>query len=273
MAKYRCAIGDVPILGERDMARMESEAAELTRSRGGERHGMIPRDWTRTPLGSFCAPFKLPTIPRDQWKERIADLVKYKARLSDLIAYHKLTVKNQGQTPLCWTFGITYAYETALLQRHRTKVRLSPASVGQLIQGVNGMAGGYGPEAIKKIGEAGIVPSSMWPDSKYGRQYDNAETKAARKKYLMTEWLDLATRNFDQVMTCLLMLFPLGGGFNWWRHLVMLCDPVDLGRDEYGILIGNSWGPSYGENGFAVLQGSKCIPDTANAPNVGLMQL
>lgn len=267
MAKYRCALGAIPILSDRQCAMMEREAYEAQ----GRGYGLLPRDYNDTPLGSFCAPFSMPTIPENEWRARIDEQKRTKGRLSDLIAHHKLTVKNQGKTPLCWAFGITFAYEISILQRYGTKVRLSPASIAQRIQGVNGMSGGYGPDAIKEIGKDGIAPSSLWPDNKYGRQYDNAESKAARKKYILNEWLDLKPRNFDQLATCLLMLNATGTGFNWWRHLVCAVDLVYEGGD-YGILIGNSWGTGYGENGYSVIMLPKANPDSANAPQVGLYQ-
>lgn len=269
MAKHSTGVGKVQILSDRECRSLEQLAIEA----GGNAHGLIPRDYRQTPQGSFCAPFNLPTIPRNEWRDRIKEREKNKARMSDLFAHFKRKVKNQSQTPLCWSFSATSTVESAILTRHRKLISLSPASVGQLIQGVNGMAGGWSSNAIKKIAEAGICPSSLWPDTKYGRQYDNAETKAARKAYMLTEWLDLKRRSFDQLMTALLMNFTTAIGLNWWSHAIMAVDPIVEGNDDFGVLIENSWGAGWKDGGYSILMESKATPDDAVCPNVTLMQV
>lgn len=268
MATSETGFGKVRILTDKECQVMEQEAAAAH----GEGHGLIPRDYTETPEGSFCAPWTLPNIPRGEWKERIKDREKYKARISDVYSHFGRKVKNQGKTPLCWSFAATSCVESAILVRHRKLISLSPASVGQLIQGVNGMAGGWSSNAIKKIAEAGIVPSSLWPDNKYGKQYDNQETKAERKKYLLTEWLDLKRRSFDQLMTAVLMNFTTAIGLNWWAHAIKAVDPISEGN-EFGVLIENSWGPDWNDDGYSVLMEEKATPDDAVCPNVMLMPI
>lgn len=268
-ATYKCALGDVPIFTDRQVEMMGEAAKEAPNQEG---YGLIPRDYDVTPEGSFCAPFDMTPFDKATWAERLESQTRNKARLSDLLAHFKWKIKNQGQTPLCWAFAAVGAVECAILQRHRKLISLSPASVGQLIQGPNGMQGGWSSEAIKKIAEAGIAPSSLWPDNKYGRAYDNEETKAARKAYMLTEWLDLKRRNFDQVATCLLMGFPVAVGYNHWSHAIYAVDLVKQGSD-WGVLIANSWGTGWSENGYGVLMGSKAVPDDATCPNVTLMQV
>ena len=68
---------------------------------------------------------------------------------------------------------------------------------------------------------------------------------------------------FDMVASCLLANIPCAVDFNWWGHSVMACDLVDLGNGQYGIRFRNSWTDSYGDKGFAVLTGSKAIPNGA----------
>jgi hypothetical protein len=71
-------------------------------------------------------------------------------------------------------------------------------------------------------------------------------------------------------MTCLFLRIPVAVGYNWWSHEVCAVDPVRVSAGNYGIRIRNSWGSSYGEDGFATLAGSKAIPDDAVAPRVTL---
>jgi hypothetical protein len=68
------------------------------------------------------------------------------------------------------------------------------------------------------------------------------------------------------MMTLLLMKIPVVIDLNWWGHCVVALDAEEIERGSFGPLIWNSWTDSWGENGTAVLQGSKGIPDNAVAP-------
>lgn len=232
--------------------------------------GTNPRDYDIHP---FCGGFgKSPftkLIPREEWKERIEEMERTKTRLSDITA--KLEVKNQRSSNFCWSFATVYCVEVIRELAGLEYVKLSPSSVACPITNYRNI-GGWGTEALNYIIENGIVPQSMWPEVSFERKYNTEEAKIERLKYKVTEWYDIGNRNFDQVMSCLLLRIPLSGGFSWWRHQTALLDPVYLGPNSYGIRSRNSWGPSYGQNGYFILSGSKAVPDDACAPRVSVIK-
>ncbi len=146
-------------------------------------------------------------------------------------------------------------------------VLLSPASVAAPIKGYRNQ-GGWGGEALEYIVAHGVAPVADWPANAINKQYDNAASQASRQRFTVTEWWDLAPRNFDQLMTCLLLRIPVPIGLNWWHHEVCAIDPVVLSPGKFGVRFRNSWGDGYGDQGFGVLTESKATPDDAVAPRV-----
>jgi hypothetical protein len=63
-----------------------------------------------------------------------------------------------------------------------------------------------------------------------------------------------------EVVSCLLSLIPVAGGYNWWSHEVTL---MRLSI-EIRLRIYNSWG-NWGEEGFGWLDGNRRYPDDAVA--------
>lgn len=233
--------------------------------------GLIPRDYASQPLGSldFAKPFDLPLIPRAEWKERIAEQEAKGLTLSQQARAAKLPVKNQRQTNYCWIFAPTHAVEVVRLSHNQPYVSLSPASAGAQIKGFRNV-GGWGTDGLKFIVDKGLVPSEFWPDTAIDRKHQTTANLERAKAFRVTEWTELDPRNLDQLGTCLLSGIPVAVGYNWWGHEVLACDVVALPNGEFGIRIRNSWGPGYGDDGFAVLSGRKMLPDDACAPRVAI---
>ena len=233
--------------------------------------GYEERDWNQSPYGEgYAAPFDIPLIPRSEWRERIEDMEKTESRLSDLCEREGLTVLNQGRTNFCWANGPVHCVEILRLSQGQPKVRLSPASVAAPIKNYRNV-GGWGEESLEYIVKHGIVPQELWPQDAISRQYQTDRAQKERGKYQVDEWWDLQPRNFDQLMTCLLLRIPVSVAYNWWRHLVMAVDPVAL-DGGFGIRIRNSWGTRWGRNGTAVFREgygrNRANPDEALAPRV-----
>lgn len=233
--------------------------------------GYQNRDWSASPLGEgYAAAFDIPLIPRSEWRDRIEDMERTKSRLTDLIDAAGLTVLSQGRTNYCWANGPVHCVEILRLSQGQPMVRLSPASVAAPIKNYRNV-GGWGEQSLGYIIEHGIVPQSMWPANSIDRRLDTKKSREERKKYKVREWCDLQPRNFDQLMTVLLLRTPASVAYNWWRHLVMAVDPVAL-DGGFGIRVRNSWGRKWGSNGTAVFREgygkNKANPDEALAPRV-----
>jgi len=228
--------------------------------------GLIARDYDQQPFGSYGArgiPFDV--IPRSEWAERIKAKERNKTRIVDLCDHAGLTCLNQGSTNYCWINAPVHTLEIRRVVQNQKLVRLSPASVGAPIKNFRNN-GGWGTEGLKYLVKHGCVPQDNWPANAIQRKYDTSANDALRPRYRVTEWMELERRNFDQLITCLLLGYPVAIGLNWWRHEVTAMDAVILGRNKYGVIIDNSWGPGWGENGRGVLTEKKATPDDAVSP-------
>ncbi len=231
--------------------------------------GLIARDFERQPLGSlgFAKPFDLPLIPRSEWAGRIEEQDATRSSLHHLRLTLNVPVKNQKKTNYCWINAPVCCVETVRAVQGNQYVELSPASCGALIKGYRDV-GGWGTEGIKFIVSHGIAPVSLWPANAIDSRYDTADVKRERQKYRISEWYELQPDNFEQLATCLLLNIPIAVGYNWWGHEVTAIRLVKPGRNTYGIVIANSWGGSWEDNGYGVLTEGKGTPDDAIGPRV-----
>jgi len=230
--------------------------------------GHMPRPYSEVPegqLGPFAAAFPF-SIPRSEWADRIEEKDKAQSGLYFAWKQSNMPPLNQNGTNYCWTNGVVTAIQLTRIVNNAPFIEYSSASVAAPIKGYRNQ-GGWGGEALEYIVENGVLPVSFWPPNAIKKQYDTPESRVERAKHKITEWYELQRRNFDQLMTAMLLDLPVAVGYNWWSHEVCAMRPVKLpGNDKYGIGILNSWGTSYGENGFAVLTESKATPDDAVCP-------
>lgn len=227
------------------------------------RSGYAARDFDANPFGSlgYAAPFSMPLIPRAEWKDRIEEMTRTKSRLSDLAALVGWKPKHQARTNFCWANGTTMAVELARVAAGQPHVPLSPASVACEITGFRNR-GGWGGQAIEYGSQYGWAPESLWPPNAIDRQYDNPQSQATRSLYQARDWQELQPRNFDQLMTLLLLRIPCLRADNRWSHLVACIDPLVMQDGRFGVLCPNS-GLGRDANGYTVIAESFGGPDEA----------
>lgn len=229
--------------------------------------GHTPRPYDQVPegeLGPFASSFPH-LIPEDEWDDRIEEKDRTQSGLYFAWKQSGMAPLNQNGTNYCWCNGVVTAIQLTRIVNNAPFIEYSPASVAAPIKGYRNQ-GGWGGEALDYIVNNGILPAQYWPVNAIKRQYDTPESREERKKHKITEWYELQARNFNQLMTAVLLDFPVAVGYNWWQHEVCAIRPVKIGIKQYGIGILNSWGISYGDNGYAVLTRSKATPDDAVCP-------
>ena len=233
-----------------------------------ENRGLIPRDYSRQPVGfaGYAAPFSMPLIPREEWKERIEERERKGLTTRQFCESVGLNPLNQSRTNYCWANGPTHCVEIVFARQNGSVVRLSPASIAAPIKGYRNQ-GGWGAQALEYGVEHGWAPQKMWPANAIDRRYDTPESRAARKHYQADEWWDFQPRNFDQLITALLNDFPCSTAHNWMSHVVTPLDPIVMRNGEIGIYCANS---GYGRDatGHMVLTGNRAVPDETICPRV-----
>jgi hypothetical protein len=225
------------------------------------------RGWEPEPQGfssGVSSAFDLPLIPESEWPSRIEERERKGLTFRALGDRLNLPCKNQRSTSYCWIFAATSSVEYLFAQKHNRVQQLSPASVGCKITGFRNV-GGWSTRGLRYITEHGVVPQELWPESAISREHDKPDAWARAMQYQVTEWMELESRNFAQLISTLLSGFPVACGFNWWGHATIALDPVIVGG-EVCVAHRNSWGNDYGENGYFVLKGSKKHADDGIAP-------
>lgn len=250
-----------------------------------------------------------PLVPDSDLSFRIADATKEGSRISDCrnrgFMGKPIPSRDQNGKGYCWFHSGTGAVLLLRAIMGEPYVDLSAYAGACVIKNFRD-EGGWGAEGVDFLTERGVPSSEFWAQRSMARANDNAKTWENAALHRVTEgFWDLHAAQYDrklsfqQVCTLLLSGIPVVGDFNWWGHSVCLMDVVDgkaqrsytrvdsgklaathefdliWGMNDpvtggYGILILNSWGDSWSQNGAGVLTGSKAVPDGAVAPRAVL---
>lgn len=205
-------------------------------------------------------------IPRSEWQARIEEQKQRKSSLKDLITQAGLPAKDQGQTNYCWVVSPTHCLEIMRVLQNQAMIELSGTSVGARVKNFRNV-GGFGAEALEGLSKWGACPSSLWPNNVIDKRLLTEANKAEALKYRVTEWWNAQPRNTDLLISLLLRNIPVSLGFNWWGHQVTGVRAVWQDGQAWPE-IRNQWA-NWGEDNYAVLKGSKAIPDDMVCPRVG----
>lgn len=234
--------------------------------------GLIPRDFEVQPFGSlmFAKPFDIPLIPESEWQSRLDAQIAAKAQLSDVrnagMHGQPIPSRDQNGKGYCWSHSSTSAALIVRAINNEPYADLSAYAVACIIKNYHD-EGGNGADSLEWIATHGIPTSQFWPQQSMSRANDTPAMRANAALHKFTQWMDLEpSRMKAQLVTCLLLGFPVVSDFNWWGHSVCTLDLVSI--NPFTTRIWNSWGDGWSQNGTGLLQGNKAIPDNALAARV-----
>lgn len=233
--------------------------------------GLLERDWDRMPVGAspVATEYVEDLIPRAEWPDLIADMERTRSRLSDVMEDAGIPSLDQNGTNFCHANSPALATMLIRAVQGLPLVLLSPGFLGSIV--TNGRnVGAWILDDIEKAAVHGFAPQSLVPANFVGLNF-HKDARAEAKKYVIEEWWDFPRnrdgKSFDRMMTSLFRRVPVCTAHNWWSHAVTALDPV-YKDGKFGARFRNSWGRSYGTNGYFVMMEGKGTPDEAYAPRV-----
>lgn len=194
----------------------------------------------------------VPVIPRSEWSARLKEMQERKLLISQMQNWDP---DDQDGYPICWAAGTCAAFSTARVLQGNKYVRISGMSVAVPISG--GHSGGYEGDAVEYLTKTGGASVDVWPYDDPGRYDSKPEVQASRQLHLALESYECS--NFDEFATAWLLRFPCTVSWNFWSHVTMGCDLVEVEPGSWGVRIRNNWGDweaknEFGFSGYSVLR-------------------
>lgn len=236
--------------------------------------GYKERDFAESPQEMFAQPSEMNLIPRSEWSARVKEQKEQGSNLSAMRlralpgGSHIPSLDQNGQG-YCWSYSTAMCIMMKRMTMGQPYVRLSAHAVACKIKNFRDDGGWCGLSA-QFLKDTGVPDIAHWPEKSMAKKNDNKATWENAANYRLTDdWVDLARpvydRNltFDQVASCLLRNEPVALDYNWWGHSICGMSLIEVEPGDFGIEIINSWTDRWGDNGTAILRGSKKFPDGA----------
>lgn len=228
--------------------------------------GTLQRDFSVTPVGSIVGASALPKsfklVSRSEWPDRINEMEKDGSRISDMIVDAGIPTQNQEHLSFCWAYSCAAAVMVMRAQQGQPFVQLSPESIAGPVNGYRD-GGNYLYKALSQVTSTGIASQAFVPHLAVSKSEFNPGWEQDAAQYKAEEFWDLGSADsqmFDRIMTCLFARFPVPVNYPFWGHSVLTCDPFmrkagrNSGQYTFGNRIWNSWGNSWGANGFGIVE-------------------
>lgn len=228
--------------------------------------GLRPRDYGSHPLGCYASIPPGLAIPLMTDEEIQAAIIRKNADqswLSDLRMVGNfgamIPSRDQNGKGYCWFHSGTSANLLVRARDNQPYADLSAYAGACIIKGYRD-EGGWGAEGVEWQVANGCPTSKTWPQRSMSRSNDTPAMRAEAALYKPTGvWADLKPHDDRALATCLCNDCPVVVDYNWWSHSVCACRLISW--KPLKILIWNSWGDSWSQNGTGELSQSKGSPD------------
>ncbi len=231
--------------------------------------GCLPR---REPYGAlpFATTQSPPLIPWEEFPDRIADQERKKSSLYHMCCDLPDNILDQNPLLYCWNFGSVGALMDERAFMGLPHASLSPSSVGAPI--VNFQNCGYYIEsALQRMVSDGASTTEYVPQTTNNRADFKLGWKESAACYKVTEWIDIP-RDAHAQFSAILSVRPFVGSYGWWKHAFRVHQLLDRNPKlkpnnplRYGIKFPNSWGKTWGDKGYGIVEGERAVADSAYA--------
>lgn len=221
----------------------------------------------------------IPLIPENEWKGLVEHKVETASQISDVWKRQGVPILDQNGRGYCWAHSGASAVQALRALANLPTVGLSAYHPACIIKSYRD-EGGWGAQGLDFISEKGIASEAFWPMKSVSRSNDKPEMWANALLHRVTEgWVETEKAQYDrnltraQVASLLLANVPVVVDYNWWGHSVCAVDLVVLPNGQFGVRIANSWGTSWSDGGFGVLDQSKAWPNGSVAPRASVASI
>lgn len=216
----------------------------------------------------FAAPATFDLYSRNELSSRIKDLAQSESTLRHHAKRAGIQSYDQANTNYCHANSPALAIRLNRVVQGEPDVILSPGSIGGPVTGYRN-DGAVIEDDLRQIVEFGAATIDFVPANQISRSgwKPGATENAALHK--VTHWWDLGAKDdrmFLRCATLVLQGIPVCVGYNWWSHAVTLTGLVEISSGRFGFEFRNSWGASYGDDGYGVIAEGRGTPDSAYAP-------
>ncbi len=241
------------------------DSAAAPANAAGFGKGYVPRDYLSYPLGALKFAKAAPPIKAmsdAELKEAIEYKTAKKDWLKDKAQRVGLKVKNQQNSSYCWAHGAVRGCEMAYLFSGGRQFTLAAFDVAACIKGGRNQ-GGSGVEAVEWIASHGVCREDLHKPMDFSANR-TAEQSANAQLHKIVAYDDLDPGDHNLIYTYVVNDIGVTIGVPVWSHEIC----ITFLATENGIIypgIANSWGTTYGEDGYAVLHGAYTRFDEAGA--------
>jgi hypothetical protein len=195
-------------------------------------------------------------LPRDVWHEWVEKKDAAKSWLIDNVA--DIPCKDQNGLGYCHAYGTASTIEGSLVMAGYPYEELSAESIGGPVTGWRN-AGADPQDDLEQAINHGVCLAKYMdaPHSINPKYWQGGWEKDAATRTVKEFWdLRIPGKSFDAIVTCALLNTFVGLGYQWWGHFVHGVYQVrrNAKTRKWEILLRNSWGPDYGDNGFFWLE-------------------